>query len=193
MSELVTAFFLSELATYTVTDLTVPLIFGLFPIVLIICIEVIVSHYTLKIPIMKKIFDFSPSVLIQNGVVSKKELGDNRLSVEELLSQLRLSGFYEISKVRYAILEPNGQLSVVPFPDQEPPTVGQFGITEKNTGYTVVVINEGNVNRKALSVIGKDELWLKKELKKKGTRDPKNVLFAFANQLEVTGVLEKKE
>ena len=67
MSELVSAFFLSELATYSVTDPDIPLLNGVIPIMVMICLEVIVSFLSIKVPLVKKAFDFEPSVLIFNG------------------------------------------------------------------------------------------------------------------------------
>ncbi len=177
MSELVTAFFLSELATYSVTDLNVPLIYGVFPIFLLICLEVIITFFTIKNPVVKKIFDFAPTVLIQNGVVLQDELLKSRLTLDELFSLLRLSGFYNINHVRFAILEPNGQLSVIPHPDQENLVCADLGIKGDPSAFSVALIDDGRINQKALKAINRDQGWLEKTMKEHKIKDPKDIFL----------------
>ena len=61
-------------------------------------------------PFFKRLFDIPPSILMRNGKINIKELSKNRLTAEELLSQLRLSGYFEMSEISCAVLEPNGQI-----------------------------------------------------------------------------------
>lgn len=177
MSELVTAFFLSELATYTVTDVSIPLLFGVVPVVAMVCLELMVSFLILKSPWMKKTFDFSPSLLISEGVILEKELVKSRLTLDELFSLLRLAGYYDVSKVRFGILEPNGQLSVVPFPDEETVTCKDLAISGETGGYTVAVINDGKINRKALTTIQKTEKWMRGVLRKNKIQSEREVFL----------------
>ena len=181
MSELVTAFFLSELATFSVTDSSTPLLFGLIPILLLICVEVIISFLAVKNPIMKRFFDFSPSLLIDDGKVLEKELLNSRITIDELLSMLRLNDYYDIKKVRFAVLEPNGQLSVVPFPEEEAVVCRDFGFSGSNVGFSVAVIDDGILNKKALNVIGKTEKWVRTILRKENIKDIKDVFLLSAN------------
>ena len=192
MTELITAFFLSEMATYTVTDEEIPILFGLVPILILICIEVIISFLAVKIPIMKRIFDFSPSILIDEGKVLEKELLNNRLTLDELLSLLRLCGYYRMEQVRFAILEPNGQLSVVPFASEETITCSDLNLSKKENGFTVAVIDDGKINQKALQAIGKNKAWLFKKLKREKILDPKEV-FLFASDFSENTKLIRKE
>ncbi len=167
MSELVTAFFLSELATFTVTDSDIPLLYGIIPILLLICMEVIISFFAIKNPLMKRLFDFSPGILIDRGRILEKELARNRVTIDELLSLLRQNGFFDLKKVNYAILEPNGQLSVIPFDRDDSVTKKDLGLTTTNEPcFTVAVIDDGKINQKALDAIGKNEVWVKKILEK---------------------------
>lgn len=192
MSELVTAFFLSELATYTVTDGNIPLIFGLVPIAVLICIEVIVSFFAIKIPAMKRIFDFSPSLLIDRGKIVEKELLKNRVTLDELLSMLRLNGYYDVRKVNFAILEPNGQLSVIPYGADENVTCRDLGLKVQDEGFTVAVVDDGRVNPKALDLIGKTRKWLYGMMRKEKIKDPKEI-FLLASDFRGEVFLIRKE
>lgn len=177
MSELVTAFFLSELATNSISDSDSPLIVCMIQISILICLQVVISFLTIKIPIFKKCFDFSPSILICEGKVIAQELVKNRLTLDELLSLLRLAGYYKLSTVRFALLEPNGQLSVVPFGKDEPVVCSDLGLDGDTCGYSVAVVDDGKINKNALKVIGKDEKWLKQQLKSTGIETEKSLLL----------------
>ncbi len=192
MTELITAFFLSEMATFTVTDEEIPLLFGLAPIILLICIEVIISFFAVKIPIMKRIFDFSPSILIDDGKILEKSLLNNRLTLDELLSLLRLNGYYDLKKVRFAILEPNGQLSVVPFANEEMLSRKDFNQSAEEIGFTVAIIDDGKINEKALKAIKKNEKWLEKTLKKMKILSPKEVFLLSSDFCGNTSLVLKE-
>ncbi len=192
MSELVTAFFLSELATFAVTDSSIPLLFGLIPILLLICVEVIISFLAVKNPIMKRVFDFSPSLLIDDGKVLEKELLNNRMTIDELLSMLRLNDYYDLAKVRFAILEPNGQLSVVPFPEEEAVACRDLGLPGNDVGFSVAVIDDGILNKKALNVIGKTEKWVRTVLRKEKIKDMNDVFLLSADFSGNTKIVPKR-
>ncbi|MBR6530723.1 MAG: DUF421 domain-containing protein [Clostridia bacterium] len=113
MSELVTTFFLSELAAYPITNQNVPLTYGILPVITLICIEVILSFLATKFARMKKLIDGAPSILIQKGKLNQSELARARLSIEELLSELRLKDISKLSDVDYTLLEASGKISVV--------------------------------------------------------------------------------
>lgn len=190
MSELVTAFFLSELATFSVTDPNIPLLYGLIPILVMICIEVIVSFLSVKIRCMKKLFDFVPSVLIFNGQVQKNELLKNRITLEELFSQLRLCGEFDITKIKCAVLEPNGQLSVLPYGAELPVTRGDMNILSKEE-YSLAVVVDGTFNEGAGKAIGKDRKWVENALKKKKIK-MSEVFLAVCNENEIIQIIRKE-
>jgi len=193
MSELVAAFFLSELASFTVTNTRIPIYYGLVPIFLMILLEMLVSFLALKIPLVKRVFDFSPSVLIREGKVLEKELRKNRITLDELLSMLRLSGYYDISKVRFGILEPNGQLSVVPFAKCDALSPEDLKLSVPEVGFSLAVINDGAINEKALNSLGKNRKWLKRILNREGVVSEKEVFLLLSDYLGNYMLLKKEK
>ncbi len=190
-SELVAAFFLSEFASFTVTNREVPLYYGLIPILLMVLTEIFVSYLSLKIPFIKKAFDFSPSILIREGDILEKELRKNRITLDELLSLLRLNGYYDLSKVRFAILEPNGQLSVVPYARSDSVAPEDLNLQVPEIGFSVAVINDGRINRKALSAIGKNEKWLRRILNREHFASENEVFLLSADYLGNVKIMKK--
>ena len=191
MSELVAAFFISELASFTVTNRKIPIYYGLIPILLMILIEMLVSFLAVKSHILKRVLDFSPSVLIRDGEILEKELLKNRITLDELFSLLRLCGYYDLSKVRFAILEPNGQLSVVPYSNADSISPSDLSIQVPEVGFSVAIINDGKVNEKALSAIGQTKKWLKRILNREGVSGPKEVFLLSSDYLGNYKIVKK--
>lgn len=193
MSELVAAFFLSELATVVLTDESIPFLRGIFPIILLIALEVIVSFLAIKLPFMKKLVDFAPDFLIKDGKVLEKVMLKNRVTIDELLSYLRLNGYNDIRDVRFAILEPNGQLSVVPYAEHDVVTLRDMNLSGDEVGYSVAVIDDGKINEKALRLIGKTERWVKDELRKQKVQSVSEVFLLSANFKGETKLVVKEK
>ncbi len=168
LSELVSAIFISELATYPITNSDIPLAYGILPVITLLALEVLLSYFSIKIPLVKKLFDAKPAYLIKRGRIMQNELLKSRITLDELLSQLRQKGTPDPSKVFYAVLEPNGQLSVVPKTQETPPTRNDLSISIAEEGISHLVIEDGHINDTALQDTNKDIRWLEKILKAKG-------------------------
>ena len=178
IAELVSTLLLSELATTAISDPSAPLLFSLLPILLIMSFELLTSDIKNRSPLLKRIFEGSPGVLICRGVLDQSEMRKMRISVEELLSAFRLQGIVSISDVYYAILEQNGQLSVILRKGKQPPTADEMGLPVKETGISHAIIVDGQIKKEELAASGRNERWLKNALHAKGVA-PKDI-FLFA-------------
>jgi uncharacterized membrane protein YcaP (DUF421 family) len=179
LSELVSAIFISELATYPVTNSDIPLTFGILPVITLLAAEVILSFCSIKIPIMKKVFDDKPAFLIKRGKLMQEELLKNRITLDELISQLRQNNCPDISKAFYAILEPNGQVSVMVKADEIPPTRKDMSLSVPEDGICHAIIDDGKINDIALSDALKNIRWLEKTMVANGIKSPEE-LFLLA-------------
>ena len=160
ISELVTTFMISELATTPIQNLSIPLIYSLIPIVLLLCTEIILSFLATRSATLKKMFFGNPSIIIKNGVINQKELSRLRIGINELLGELRLKDVSDISYVDYAILEQNGKLSVFLKSDRQQPCLKDLNKKGDKEGICHAVIIDGKVNQTNLDYAGKDILWL---------------------------------
>ena len=156
ISELITTFMISELAASPIQDLSIPIIYSIIPITVLLCFEIVLSFLATKSAFTKKAFFGNPSIIIEKGVLKQDELSRLRIGIGELLCQLRLKDVCDISLVDYAILEQNGQLSVFL----------KDGTTDSNTKYTHAIITDGKINESNLTLSGKNEKWLSGVLKK---------------------------
>ncbi|XEC95658.1 DUF421 domain-containing protein [Paenibacillus tarimensis] len=119
-----------------------------------------------------------PSILIKHGRFIKTNLLRSRFSLVELLATLRAGGYPDIKDVEYAILEPNGEISIVPVKDAAAVTPRHLNLKMEYQGLPIAVIVEGKVQRKNLALIGKDEIWLRQELQMAGHPDTRDVFYA---------------
>ena len=171
MSEFVTALLLSELAALPITDLSIPLLSSLIPIILLLCLEISIPFLANKFPKFKKFIDGTPSIIINKGVLDQKEMDKLRLSVDELLAELRLKNITDISQVEYAVLEQNGQLSVICSKDYDTITKKDLNIQSKESGFAHPLIISGHFSTFNLLLTGKSKLWVKQQLKNKKVKD----------------------
>ena len=106
----------------------------------------------------------------------------NRFTLDELTEELRNQSVSNIGKVKYAILETDGRLNVILYPGERPVTAAQMNIVAEDTGYPSIVINDGRVITDNLTLLGKNEKWLYREIKKKNIKNPKEVYFMTVDQ-----------
>ncbi len=170
VSELVSALLLSEIATMAIDDADEPLLYALIPILCILFLEVIVSFGATKLPFIKKIFAGRPSLLIVRGKLDQKELGRMRISLEELMGELRLKGAATLAEVDYAIMEQNGQLSVILKKDKQPLTPGDINMTGTATGIDHALVVDGVVNESVCRKVGRNRQFILKTAKEQGCK-----------------------
>ena len=119
----------------------------------------------------------------------------NRYTIDELMEELREQGISRVEDVKYAVLENSGQLSVFPWTAQQPPTARQLGLDlEDDVTLPVVLINDGRVIRRNLTVCGRDENWLRKQLSREKVSSPREVfLLTLDEQGQVFCVRKERE
>lgn len=178
--DFVVAIILAELAAIPMGSVTIPIWHGIVPLVTLGFLEVLFSYLALINRPLRKMFYGSPQIIIENGHLLKHEMRASRYNLDDLLSQLREKGFYNIEDVEYAILEPSGRLSVIPKSQKRPVTPEDLGINTGYEGLPTVLVMDGDVLKENLHSINLDENWLRETLAEKGIH-PKKVLLATLN------------
>ena len=176
--ELVLTMMISDLATVPMQDFGIPLLSGVIPILTLLSLSMLLSQLSLRSLRFRELVCGSPTVLIRNGQVQQAAMAKNRYTLDELLEELRQQGITSVADVKYAVLENSGQLSVLPWTRQQPPTAAQLGLDlEDNVTLPVILINDGRVLHKNLKVCGKDDTWLRKTLKREGLSSPQDAFL----------------
>lgn len=107
-----------------------------------------------------------PAILIYRGRIDEKALKKERFTVNELQERLRGNNIFNIGDVEYAILETNGQVTVIQKPEKRTTIPEDFNITPDYEGLAYDLVIDGKVMGDNLKKIGKNYSWLKKEVNK---------------------------
>lgn len=180
MSDLVTTLLLSEIASLPITNHEIPVMFAVIPIITLLSLEVFVSILLIKIPALKRILTPSPNFIIDKGVLQQHELRRLRISNEEFICGLRQAGVFDINEVYYAILEENGQLTIIPRSACRQPTASQLGLTIAESGTSHILISDGRLDPHGMSRLGFTQRELDLYLKGRGC-DVSNVFLLLSN------------
>ena len=193
LTELVTAFMISELASIPITNNNIPLLYGVIPTVTLVSLEVFLSYLCIKSKLMKKLFSGLPAVLINKGKVNQKEMNSSRISLPELMSTLRVLGYSALSEVNYAILEPSGNLSVIPMAGDRPPTGNEMSLSIPDKGMEHILISDGVLFQKELDACSVNHSWLESQLAKNNCPDIKNVFYFGVNDAKDVNIILKEK
>lgn len=192
-SELVLTMMLSDLATVPMQDFGIPLLSGVVPILTLLALSVLLSQLSLHSLRFRALACGKPTLLIRKGVVQQEAMRRNRFTLDELLEELRGQGYSSVVSVKYAVLENSGQLSVLPWTREQPPTADQLGLElEDDVTLPIILINDGRMLRQNLQSCGRDEAWLRKQLAQRDIARPSDV-FLFTLDENNTVVCVKKE
>ena len=152
-SELVLTMMISDLATVPMQDFGIPLLAGVIPILILLSLTLLMSQLSLLNLRFRALMCGTPAILIRNGKLQQAAMRKNRYTLDELLEQLRGQGCLSVEEVQYAVLENSGQLSVLPWVRQKPPTAADLGISPENGTLPTVLINDGRILRKNIRSI----------------------------------------
>ena len=185
-SELVVAIMISDLASVPMQDIGIPIFSGMIPAITLIAAEVFLSYASLNSTTIRKVVSGSPSIVIYDGIINESELRRLRFNINDLIEELRISGYYDIADVQTAIVETSGKLSVIPRDSARTLTVEDMKIQNPvKEGLPYILITDGRINLPELTRAKKSREWLGGELKRRGMRE-KDV---FLCSLDITGKL----
>ncbi len=192
VSDLVVTLLISEIASLPITDSNIPVFHSIIPIIILITFEICSSALIVAFPRLKGIVTARPSTLIENGRLCRRSMYESRLTLDELVTELRQNGYSDIDQVLYAILEKNGKITIIPKAEYAQPTCSQLKIAVKESGIFHIVIDNGTVNEHGLCTVGLTRAQLSNRLLKRGTRESDVYLMMISDSGEER-IITKKE
>ena len=176
-SELVSTLLVSEIVAIPIDDQDIPLITGVLAALFIFSIEIILSTVKNKSEKMKNAIEGNTEYIIYKGRLNQKKLRENRISVDELLSQMRIQGFVDIDQIYYAIIEKNGSLSLL----------------TKDDPMTHAIIIDGEIIEETLVRQEIKRKNVEDELSRKGLRLDDVFLMTVSDSGEIKTILKENE
>jgi len=189
--ELAISIMIADLATIPMTDVGIPITNGIIPILGLLVMHLIISFINLKSIRAREIICGRPTILIYRGKIDEKALKKERFTINELEERLRGSNVVNLGDVEFAILETSGQITVVQKPGRRTTIPQDFDIEPEYEGLPYDLIVDGKILYENLEKIGKDVLWLEKEVAKLDIKVNEILIFTFDGKGEI--FCQKKE
>lgn len=178
--DIVIFFMISELFSLSIDSSDESIWLSLTPIFIIFLMQILTSYVVLKSNKLRKMIEENPTFIINNGVLDVKAMRKLRYNIDDLMEQIRTNGVDSLSNVKFAVLESNGQLSVIKNGDEK--SVVPFP-----------VIKDGKIDNKVLKVLNKDQKWLVNKIKENGFSDVSQIFLCLLEKNDQLYVIEKDE
>lgn len=164
--ELVISIMIADLASTPMTEVGIPILYGIIPIFGMLFMHIAISVINIKSIRMREIICGKPRILIDKGKIDERALIKENFTINELQERLRVNDVNNISDVEYAILETSGQISVILKSEKSPVTCEDLNLPVEKTKISYDLILDGRIMNDNLKKIEKDQKWLEKEISK---------------------------
>ncbi len=189
--ELAISIMIADLATIPMTEIGIPIFNGIIPILGLLFMHLIISIINLKSTKIREIICGKPQILVYRGKIDEKALKKERFTINELQEKLRGNGVVNLGDVEYAILETSGDVTVIQKPDKRTTIPADFNIMPEYEGIPYDLIIDGKIMEKNLKAIGKNYIWLEKQVKKFGIKPEEALIVTLDGKGQI--FCQKKE
>ena len=141
--------------------------------------SVVLNLLAHKIPRTRKYINGTPTILMSDGRIYRKNMKQAKLDLSEFMLLCREQGYFDLDEIAIAVFEHNGRLSILPKASARPVTSEDLRITPKSAHIGVEIIMDGRIMEENLSRLGRDEKWLRKQLKAHQYHDEKQIFLGI--------------
>ena len=166
---------------------------GIIAIIVYGVMATAISFLTTKFIKFRRFFTGTPSILMKNGKFIYSNLKKSRLDINDFLQVARENGYYDVSQVNYAILEPSGKVSFLLKAKYNPVTVNDSKLKVSDNGALGNLVIDGKYMKNNIKNIGKTVEWLNKRLSNMGYDDVSNILLVTCDNKEKLSIFLKEE
>ena len=170
-NELVVTLLISEIAAIPLQDTSQPVINGLIAIFMLVILEIIISVLSMKSIYIRKLVSGKSVIVIKNGILDQQAMKKVRLTVLDLVELLRGQNVFDIGTVQYAVLEVNGNLSVLLKTGDRTVSNKDLDIKPQKDGMQIPVISDGKLLNESLEILKIDIITLNQKLKSNRVED----------------------
>lgn len=185
--DLVITLLIADVASSPMENNDIPLIYGIASVTGLVFMQTLISILSLKLKFISRIVSGKPSILINKGKIDYKVLKQEKITINELLEQLRVQGYFNIKYIQYAILETDGGLSVVPTTNYNSTPSREYN------HLPICLIQDGKIIKSNLKLINEDEKWLMNILKSQHIDNIKDVLICVLDEYDKIFIQRKYE
>lgn len=198
---------ISDLAALPMQDSRLPLLLGIIPIITLLFVKTLLTQLQLKSQFARRLIEGEPCIIVCKGKVNFQALKKQQINLDELMEELRLAGYFDLSEIEYAILENNGQFSFLTTNSSSSETststtnikcgdstsLASKGFSDEDNSQSepakasrsprlpVIYVLDGRINKNSLTTAGKNKAWIEHELKKHKINNINTVLLAMTD------------
>lgn len=156
-------------------------------------IAYLVTILSMKSIKLRRFFMGVPTIIMQDGKFVYENFKKIKIDINNFLESARANGYFDVSEIKYALMEADGKISFMPKDEYKTITINDMNLNVKKQGLVANVILDGKIINKNLLNINKDEEWLIKELKQKGYNNYRDILLATVDINEKINIYKKYE
>lgn len=176
--EFIVTLIIADLATIPMSEINVPLLHGVVPLVTIALIHFLIGFLSRKSMKLRQIFNGKPIIVVSPNGVEYDALKQLNMDFNDLSEALREMNVFSFDEVQYAIIETNGQITVLPNAENAPLTATDFKIKKEESALPIMLICDGRKIEENMTIAKIDEKLLSEQIKKAGAFKFKDVLIA---------------
>lgn len=143
---------------------------------------VCLSILTNKLPRSRRFINGTPTILMNDGKLYRKNLKKSKLDLSEFMMLCREQGYFDLNEIQTAVFEHNGKLTVLPYSANRPATPADLQLHPEPACINTEVIMDGRIMDANLKKMGLDTTWLDRQLKAQGYRNAKEIFLGLCDK-----------
>ena len=176
--EFVITLIIADLATIPMSEINIPIVHGIVPLVTIAILHFLISLLSRKSLKLRKLFNGSPKIVINPNGVDYEQLKKLNMDFDDLYESLRSMNYFSLDQIQYAIVETNGKISVLPTVENTPVVASDFDFDKEKATLPLMIVCDGKKVEKNVEITKIDDKFLTDSLKSAGIKRLKDVLIA---------------
>lgn len=139
------------------------------------------SIVTGKLPRVRKFVNGTPTILLDNGTLYRKNMKKAKLDLSEFMMMCRQAGYFNLNDIQTAIFEYNGRLTVLPVSEKRPMNPADMNLSPQPEHICTEVIMDGRILEENLSRMGLNVKWLQKQIEAQGYKEAKEIFLGVCD------------
>ena len=174
--ELVITLIIADLATVPMSDANIPLLNGILPLAILVILHYSITMLTRKSIFLRKLISGQPVIVISPDGINYNALKKLNMNLHDLQESLRQCNYFNFEQVRYAIIETNGKMSIVPNAQDAPATAKDVNANNPPPEMPMLIISDGKTIDENLQQMKLDENKFNKLIKQLNIKNIKDVV-----------------
>lgn len=192
MFDYINSITIGSIAAEMATDLDENFVYPLIAMIVYTIMILLFAFLSSKSITLRRYINGTSLVLYNNGMLYKQNFKKAKLDINEFLISCRNKGYFNLAEIHTAILEPNGQISIIPVVSEDVVKNKDLNTNAEQEEFTYNVILDGKIIEKNLSASGKNMNWLNNKLKEQKISDINDIFLATCDKNNNLSIYLKK-